>query len=812
MKKLLLSILFCLISSAALAGQTPPPGSNGQFIYNSSGLWAAGTFGSGLSFSGGTLTSSGISLSSLSGVSPITYNNSTGAIGFSTSATLSNNTSGQAGTVATISGLISQGTNITITGSGTSASPYVINSSGGGAVSSVSNSDGTLTISPTTGSVVGSLNLGHANTWTAAQTFTNSDLVLLGSSTGYTTFSSANGGASNYTLTFPALTDTIDTATNTATFTNKTYDTAGTGNVFKINGTQISSISGNTAKVATASGTLTSGHCVQIDGNLNFVDAGGACTTGGGGGTVTASPQYELPYYSSAGSSTVVTGSSDLNTGASGGLTIGSPTGGNKGAGTINVAGNVYVNGSTVGGGSLTGSQYQILSFTGTNTGSGDSNLLTDSSHDFNLNASGAAYQIGGSQALKFNTADSGTLGSSIAIGPGALSGQTSSAAYNNTAVGYNALHGTMTTTATGNTAVGNQALAADTSGQYNVAIGYKAGTTITSGANNTIIGSSVGGTTLATGSGNILMGVSSGTDTATAASTNVVAIGNGAKGGSGDVNIGYNAGTSYTSDTKHNVAIGYAANSGATSSAGNVVIGYNALSVNNTGNNVVIGYNTAGSCCSEGYDVIIGSGAGGVNFGAGSSLLIGYTAGASGPGSDTTILGTSSGYNVTGANSTFVGYNSGNAVTSGASNTIIGTAVGSTTLTTGSSNILIGTSSATTTPAAASSNELNIGGMIYQNLASTGTPTVSSCASGTIDSHANNHSGTVTEGGSGGIGCVITFAGSGYTTWNHCRVVDETGYVGTNAQAITYSYTLTAITITNAQDGDKFDYECDGY
>lgn len=38
---------------------------------------------------------------------------------------------------------------------------------GGGAVSSVSNGDGTLTISPTTGSVVGSLALAHANTWTA---------------------------------------------------------------------------------------------------------------------------------------------------------------------------------------------------------------------------------------------------------------------------------------------------------------------------------------------------------------------------------------------------------------------------------------------------------------------------------------------------------------------------------------------------------------------------------------------------------------------------------------------------------------------
>jgi hypothetical protein len=38
-------------------------------------------------------------------------------------------------------------------------------------VTSVSNSDSTLTITPTTGAVVGSLNLAHANTWTALQTF-----------------------------------------------------------------------------------------------------------------------------------------------------------------------------------------------------------------------------------------------------------------------------------------------------------------------------------------------------------------------------------------------------------------------------------------------------------------------------------------------------------------------------------------------------------------------------------------------------------------------------------------------------------------
>jgi hypothetical protein len=51
--------------------------------------------------------------------------------------------------------------------------------------------------------------LAAVQTFTAAQTFTNSLLKLLGSSTGATTFTSANAGATNYTMTVPAQTDTL---------------------------------------------------------------------------------------------------------------------------------------------------------------------------------------------------------------------------------------------------------------------------------------------------------------------------------------------------------------------------------------------------------------------------------------------------------------------------------------------------------------------------------------------------------------------------------------------------------------------------
>lgn len=85
-------------------------------------------------------------------------------------------------------------------------------SGGGGAVSSVSNSDGTLTITPTTGAVVGSINLTNVNTWTGIQTFTT---PVIGAATGTSlvlTGTSANilaagpSGSTNPTLVVDAST------------------------------------------------------------------------------------------------------------------------------------------------------------------------------------------------------------------------------------------------------------------------------------------------------------------------------------------------------------------------------------------------------------------------------------------------------------------------------------------------------------------------------------------------------------------------------------------------------------------------------
>lgn len=64
--------------------------------------------------------------------------------------------------------------------------------------------------------------IGLAQTWTAAQTYNNSMILLKGSSTGYTTFTSSNAGASNYTCNLPAATTYIPVSTYQLTISGPT--------------------------------------------------------------------------------------------------------------------------------------------------------------------------------------------------------------------------------------------------------------------------------------------------------------------------------------------------------------------------------------------------------------------------------------------------------------------------------------------------------------------------------------------------------------------------------------------------------------
>lgn len=68
-----------------------------------------------------------------------------------------------------------------------------------------------------------------------------------------------------------------DTPASTSTLTNKTFDTAGTGNVFKINGTGVTAVTGTGAAVLAASPTLTGTAVMSsatVNGTLTIPNAG----------------------------------------------------------------------------------------------------------------------------------------------------------------------------------------------------------------------------------------------------------------------------------------------------------------------------------------------------------------------------------------------------------------------------------------------------------------------------------------------------------------------------------------------------------
>ena len=249
----------------------------------------------------GTVTSVGLSMPGIftvtgspvtgSGTLTATANGTSGGLPYFSSAT----TLSSSGAYTTGQILVGGGTGAAPTSSANaSLSTGALTLGASGTVGSVTMGNatsGTVTLDTVTGAL-GSVNahfpantgtvdeLNLAATYTAAKTFTNSDLLLLGSSTGATTFTSDNAGASNFTLHFPAANDTLVDLAGTQTLTGKTYDTAGSGNVFKINGTTITAIKGNTATVATVSGAVTTSDCVQWDASGNLVDSGAACSGG----------------------------------------------------------------------------------------------------------------------------------------------------------------------------------------------------------------------------------------------------------------------------------------------------------------------------------------------------------------------------------------------------------------------------------------------------------------------------------------------------------------------------------------------------
>ena len=154
--------------------------SGGQIIANSGGCNTEGGAVTSVTNSDSSLTISPTTGNVVASLNTAHANTWTGVQTFSTPIALSSGGS-NASLTASAGGIVYSTSSALaiLAGTGTSgqcllsgddAAPTWGSCTGSAAVSSVSNSDSTLTISPTTGAVVASLNLGNANTWTGVQT------------------------------------------------------------------------------------------------------------------------------------------------------------------------------------------------------------------------------------------------------------------------------------------------------------------------------------------------------------------------------------------------------------------------------------------------------------------------------------------------------------------------------------------------------------------------------------------------------------------------------------------------------------------
>ena len=318
---------------------------------------------------------------------------------------------------------------------------------------------------------------GTATTFTAAQNFAASGITLKGSSTGITTFASANASVTNYTVTFPAATGTVLTTA-----------------------AAVQAIEGGTGQTSYAVGDLLYASTTTALSKLADVATGNSLISGGVG---------VAPSWGKIGLTTHVSGTLAVANGGTN-LTTYTANGVLYASGTTTLAnGSVLTfNGSTLGVNGV--SIGRGASAVATNTAVGTTTLNANTTGDLNTavgyqalatNTTGVSNTAVGYNALNLNS-----LGNwNTAVGRHALINTTSDS---NTGLGYRALD--TNTTGAQNTATGDRALFSNLTGSNNAAYGYfalnastggsnaafgtNAGSGITTGSNNTIIGSYTGG------------------------------------------------------------------------------------------------------------------------------------------------------------------------------------------------------------------------------------------------------------------------------------------------------------------------------
>ena len=150
-----------------------------------------------------------------------------------------------AGTLATVNTNIGSFTNANITVNAKGLITAASNGSGGGGTPGGSTTQLQYNNAGAFGGISGATTNG------TALTVASSDFILAGSSSGTTTLNAA--ATASGVLTLPAATDTLIGKATTDTLTNKTYDTAGTGNSLSINGVAATANTG-TGAVARATG------------------------------------------------------------------------------------------------------------------------------------------------------------------------------------------------------------------------------------------------------------------------------------------------------------------------------------------------------------------------------------------------------------------------------------------------------------------------------------------------------------------------------------------------------------------------------